>query len=44
MDWFRGLVAPEKQVKLTAEITVAQSKAEDVAGKFRALGCFVKTE
>ena len=39
MDWFRAQVAPEKQVKLTAEITVVQSRAEDIAGKLRALGC-----
>ena len=39
MDWFRAMVAPEKQVKLTAEITVGQSKAEDITGKLRALGC-----
>lgn len=44
MDWFRALVSGEKQVKLTAEITVAQSRAEDIAGKLRALGCSVKTE
>ena len=44
MDWFRKIVSPEKQVKLTAEITVTQSKAEDIAGKLRQLGCSVKTE
>ena len=44
MDWFRAMAAPEKQVKLTAEITVAQSRAEDIAGKFKALGCSVKIE
>ncbi len=44
MDWFRGLVCPEKQVKLTAEITVAQSKADELSRKLRQLGCFVKTE
>ena len=44
MDWFRALVSGEKQVKLTAEITVTQSKAEDIAGKLRQLGCSVKTE
>ena len=44
MDWFRTLVAPEKQVSITAEITVAQSRAEDIAGKLKALGCSVKTE
>lgn len=43
MDWFRSQVTPEKQVKLTAEISVAQSRAEDVAGKLRALGCSVTT-
>ena len=44
MDWFRGHVAPEKQVKLTAEITVGQSKAEELSRKLRQLGCSVKTE
>ncbi|MBD9062319.1 MAG: N-acetylmuramoyl-L-alanine amidase, partial [Ruminococcaceae bacterium] len=44
MDWFRALFSGEKQVKLTAEITVTQSKAEDIAGKLRQLGCSVKTE
>ena len=44
MDCFRALVSGEKQVKLTAEITVTQSKAEDIAGKLRQLGCSVKTE
>ena len=39
MDWFRSQVSGEKQVKLTAEITVVQSRAEDIAGKLRALGC-----
>ena len=43
MDWFRALVSGEKQVKLTAEITVAQSRAEDIAWKLRQLGCSVKT-
>ena len=44
MDWFRELVSPEKQVKLTAEITVAQSGAEDIAWKLRQLGCPVKVD
>ena len=44
MDWFRALVSGEKQVKLTAEITVTQSKVEDISGKLRQLGCSVKTE
>ena len=44
MDWFRELVSPEKQVKLTAEITVAQSGAEDIAWKLRQLGCSVKVD
>ena len=44
MDWFRKIVSPEKQVKLTAEITVTQSKAEYIAGKLRQLGCSVKIE
>ena len=44
MDWFRGQVAPEKQVRITAEITVEQSKADEVSAKLRGLGCSVKTE
>ena len=44
MDWFRSLVAPEKQVRITAEITVGQSKAEELSRKLRQLGCSVKTE
>ena len=44
MDWFRSQVAPEKQVRITAEITVGQSKAEELSRKLRQLGCSVKTE
>ena len=44
MDWFRAMVAPEKQVRITAEITVGQSKAEELSRKLRQLGCSVKTE
>ena len=44
MDWFRSLVAPEKQVKITAEISVAQSKVERYRQALKALGCSVKTE
>ena len=44
MDWFRALVAPEKQVRITAEITVGQSKEEELSRKLRQLGCSVKTE
>ena len=44
MDWFRAMVAPEKQVRITAEITVGQSKADEVSAKLRGLGCSVKTE
>ena len=44
MDWFRGLVSPEKQVRITAEITVAQSKAEQYSQALQALGCTVKIE
>ena len=44
MDWFRALVAPEKQVKVTAEITVVQSKVENITKQLKALGCSVKTE
>ena len=41
MNWFRTQVAPEKMVNITAEIAVAQSKADEVSGKLRALGCSV---
>jgi len=44
MDWFRSQVAPEKQVRITAEITVGQSKAEELSRKLRQLDCSVKTE
>ena len=44
MDWFRSLVAPEKQVRITAEISVGQSKAEELSRKLRQLGCSVKVE
>ena len=43
MDWFRELVSPEKQVKLTAEITVAQSRADGITRQLQTLGCSVKT-
>ena len=42
MDWFRAQVAPEKQVRITAEITVAQSKADEITRQLQALGCTVK--
>lgn len=42
MDWFRGLVSPEKQVKITAEITIGQSKADEVSQKLKSLGCLVE--
>ena len=44
MDWFRGQVAPEKQVRITAEISVAQSKVERYRQALQALGCSVKIE
>ena len=44
MDWFRAQVSGEKQVKITAEVTVAQSRAEDIAWKLRQLGCSVKVD
>lgn len=44
MDWFRAQVAPDKMVNITAEIAVAQSRADEVSGKLRALGCSVKIE
>ena len=44
MDWFRAMVAPEKQVRITAEITVGQSKADEVSAKLRRLGCSVKVD
>ena len=44
MDWFRALVSGEKQVKLTAEISVGQSKVDRYRQALQALGCSVKTE
>ncbi len=44
MDWFRALVSGEKQVRITAEITVAESRADGIARQLKALGCSVKTE
>ena len=44
MDWFRSQVAPEKQVRITAEISVGQSKADEVSAKLRGLGCSVKVD
>ena len=44
MDWFRAQVSGEKQVKLTAEISVGQSKVDRYRQALRALGCSVKTE
>lgn len=44
MDWFRAMVAPEKQVRITAEITVGQSKVDEVSAKLRGLGCSVKVD
>ena len=44
MDWFRSRVAPEKQVRITAEITVGQSKVERYSQALQSLGCSVKTE
>ena len=44
MDWFRSRVIGEKQVTLSAEITVAESKVEDITKQLKALGCSVKTE
>ena len=44
MDWFRALVSGEKQVKLTAEITVAESRADGITRQLQALGCSVTTE
>ena len=42
MDWFRAQVAPEKRITLTAEITVVQSKADEITRQLQALGCTVK--
>ena len=44
MDWFRAMVAPEKQVRITAEISVGESKADEVSAKLRGLGCSVKVD
>ncbi len=43
MDWFRAQVSGEKQVTLSAEITVAQGKADEITRQLQALGCSVKT-
>ena len=43
MDWFRGLVAPEKQVRITAEITVGASKVPEITKQLKELGCSVTT-
>ena len=42
MDWFRAQVAPEKRITLTAEITVVQSKADEITRQLQALGCTIK--
>ena len=42
MAWFRAQVAPEKRITLTAEITVVQSKADEITRQLQALGCTVK--
>ena len=44
MDWFRAQVSGEKQVRITAEISVGQSKVERYRQALQALGCSVKTE
>ena len=44
MDWFRAQVSGEKQVRITAEITVAQSRADEITRQLQALGCSVTTE
>ena len=44
MDWFRALVSGEKQVKITAEVTVAESRADGITKQLQALGCSVTTE
>lgn len=44
MDWFRALVSGEKQVKITAEVTVAESRVDGITKQLQALGCSVTTE
>ena len=44
MDWFRALVSGEKQVKITAEVTVAESRVDGITRQLQALGCSVTTE
>ena len=44
MDWFRALVSGEKQVRITAEITVAESRADGITRQLQALGCSVKVD
>lgn len=43
MNWFRAQVCPEKQVKLTAEITVGASKVSEITKQLKELGCSVTT-
>ena len=44
MDWFRALVSGEKQVKITAEVTVAEGRVDGITRQLQALGCSVTTE
>ncbi len=44
MDWFRRQVSGEKQVKLTAEVTVDESRAERLTEQLVGLGCKVTAE
>ena len=44
MDWFRAMVSGEKQVKITAEVTVAESRVDGITKQLQALGCSVTTE
>ena len=44
MDWFRALASGEKQVKITADVTVAESRVDGITRQLQALGCSVTTE
>ena len=38
MDWFRALVAPERQVIVTAESKIGTGKVEGITTKLQAMG------
>ena len=44
MDWFRAMVAPEKQVIVTAEAKVGAGKVERITAKLQIMGFNVTTK